>query len=185
METFDIQKMEQLLREENKSSGGVDVISNENFEERWVKDIIDKEYYIVQTNKQTNIATWYIYEPTEGRLKERYHTYDKGSVEIGEHVWYAYRLNGMQLERYVEKTYNYDTLYPICWKEAINIAVKHGIPPDDAYLEPPWFSAEDPPRERGRAFWHVNRDSAAGRYKDVRIDAYTGEVKISYIDVVE
>lgn len=183
METFDIDFFKKNVR---YPGGDVFTVKDDENEMIELFAASDSSQYIrVQINKQTNIATWYIYEPVEGKLKERYYTYDKGDVEIGEHLWYGYRLNGIQLERYVEKTLNYDTLYPICWKEAIHIAVKHGIPRDDAYLESPWFSAEDPPRERGRAFWHVNRESAAGRFKDIRIDAYTGEVKVSYINVVE
>jgi len=117
-----------------------------------------------------------------GRLIESYQKYD--SVLIGVHNWYKYdrkkakaskanfckEITLYEVPIEIEKSVNYDTIYPICWREAIHIAHKKGLREKYPTLVAPKGYPEEkqPPKE---AFWIVS-----DKKQIVKVDAYTGEV---------
>ena len=117
-----------------------------------------------------------------GRLIESYQKYD--SVLIGVHNWYKYNREKAKANKAnfckettlyevpieIEKSVNYDTIYPICWKEAIHIAHKKGLREKYPTLEAPkGYPEEKQPVEN--AFWIVS-----DKRRSIKINAYTGEV---------
>ena len=107
-----------------------------------------------------------------GRLLETYQQYK--TVLIGTHTWYKYNRENLKIGKEVpieiEKSVNYDTIYPICWKEAIHIAHKKGLREKYPTLVAPKGYPEEkqPPKE---AFWIVS-----DKKQIVKVDAYTGKV---------
>ena len=117
-----------------------------------------------------------------GRLIESYQKYD--SVLIGVHNWYKYdrkkakaskanfckEITLYEVPIEIEKSVNYDTIYPICWREAIHIAHKKGLREKYPTLVAPKGYPEEkqPPKE---AFWIVS-----DKRRSIKINAYTGEV---------
>lgn len=133
---------------------------------RWQRYNNEGFYEILKYKKEKNIAIEKYYYPNT-KLQEIGKSYLLGDVQIG--IWDYYEANGKY-----KCGVNYDTIYPICWKEAIDIATKNGIDKKQAWLNhPPYFERGKP--KPTRACWTV-KDQNTGL--TVEIDAYTG-IKVS------
>lgn len=121
-----------------------------------------------------NHVNYYRYIPLTadtlaGKLKETYQKYD--SVFIGKHTWYKYELNNKnEPEMLIDRQVDYDTIYPVCWSQAIKLAKKKGVKGKKPKLMAPNNYPEEK-QEKGKAFWII-----LDKKKAVKVDAYSGEV---------
>ena len=123
------------------------------------------EYYSVLKTLKNNSETFFVYDSL-GRLARKYDTHT--GTNIGEEIKFKYSdiKSTTPIETY---RVNYDTIYPVCWKEALQIATKKGVDPSKAevniVLPLKGWEPEKP------MVWKI-----FDRKKVVHVDAYTGKV---------
>lgn len=105
-------------------------------------------------------SDYYQYKPLSVETFQKYN-----SVLIGRHTWYSYKvaIDG-KVEKVIDRSLNYDTLYPICWSSAIKIAKRKGIKEKYPELIVP---IGYPNELLEKAYWLI-RDGV----KEVKIDTY-------------
>lgn len=107
---------------------------------------------------------------TRGRLAETYQKY--GSVLVGTQTVYKYqKLESGVVERVVERSVNYDELYPVCWSTAIKMARRNGIKAKYPELIAP-VGYPNKVLGNGEAYWVV-KDGI----NEVKVDAYGGGMR--------
>lgn len=107
---------------------------------------------------------------SRGRLAETYQKY--GSVLVGTHTVYKYqKTESGVVERVVNRSVNYDELYPVCWSTAIKMARRKGIKSKYPELIAP---VGDPNKVlgNGEVYWVV-KDGI----NEVKVDAYGGGMR--------
>ena len=128
----------------------------------------DPEYYSVVKTLKNNSETFFIYDSI-GRLTRKYNTHT--GTNIGEEIKFKYS-DAKSTTPIETNLINYDTIYPICWKEALQIATKKGVDPSEAevniVMPLKGWEPEKP------MVWKI-----FDRKKVVHVDAYTGKVVLT------
>jgi hypothetical protein len=126
---------------------------------------IRKGYTSIHTSLKDNKDTFFVYDSI-GRLIEKFDAHT--GTNIGEGITYTYT-NAQSKDPIITSRVNYDTIYPICWKEALHIAKRKGIKLKEVKLDidiPLNIEDREPDMK-----WIVYDDK-----KLLHIDAYTGKV---------
>jgi hypothetical protein len=161
----------------------IDESNNSQFLKQVIDDSIHKKnvnYTLIEKGKKyqklfkDNHYNYFRYKPLNssinaGKVIETYQKYD--SIYIGMHIFYKYELENGKISMKIDRKINYDTIYPICWSSAINIALKNKFKGIKLNLIPP----KDYPEKKmnkANAFWKVYNNC-----KDtLKINAFSGKI---------
>lgn len=106
-------------------------------------------------------------------IRINYHYNKKGEI-LYTQMRYNPSLNALIGKSYyfdenknIQKVINYDTIYPICWKEAIKLAKKYGLKGDNFYMRIK-YPEDGKPRQ---GTWTLENEKVL-----IRINAQTGEL---------
>jgi len=128
---FDINNYKKLAETEGYKNVVVDSDTTKTLLREDISYEKQKKYYKDIKTKKNNFHTVYTYDSI-GRLIEKYN--DHSGTEIGEEIKFKYSdiKSTTPIETY---RVNYDTIYPVCWKEALRIATKKGIKPQEVHMD--------------------------------------------------
>ncbi|WP_271782285.1 hypothetical protein [Aquimarina algiphila] len=123
------------------------------------------EYVSVHTFFKNNKDTFFVYDSI-GRLIRRRDVHSGN--RIGEKVKYKYT-DAKSKESIEISRVNYDTIYPICWKEALRIAKRKGIKLKEVEIDVYYPLDEDEKKDPTRE-WVISDEKHT-----MTVNVYTGK----------
>lgn len=123
------------------------------------------KYNSVRTFLKNNKITYLVYDSI-GRLIQKFYLH--GVTDIGERIIYKY--SNLESKKPIEiSKVNYDTIYPICWKEALHIAKRKGIKLKEVEIDVYYPLDEDEKKDSTRK-WVISDNKHT-----MTVNVYTGK----------
>ncbi|SHJ02662.1 hypothetical protein SAMN04488096_10720 [Mesonia phycicola] len=162
---FDIQDFQQKLEEPESYQLEINTDSSKVLLMESFPNEIEKKYTLYLTSKTNKLSSVFVYDSI-GRLIRKYNNHT--NTKVGEEIKFKYS-NAKSTTPIETYRVNYDTIYPVCWKEALQLATKKGVDPSKAevniVMPLKGWEPEKP------MVWKI-----FDRKKVVHVDAYTGKV---------
>lgn len=123
---------------------------------------IPVDYFKIYHSKKYGNDIIYVYDSI-GRLIKKHESYSN-EAEIGEEILFFYN-DDQSRNPIVKRKTNHDKKYPICWKQALNIAQRKGLKFNDIRIKGPDYYPE-----KSSKTWIISNNKYI-----IKIDAYTGK----------